>query len=35
MPFRSKKQKAFLAINKPGIHKRWKKKYGSKIRRKK
>jgi hypothetical protein len=35
MPFRSKKQKTWLAINKPKIYKKWKKKYGTKIRGKK
>jgi len=33
MPFKSKKQRAFLAINKPSIYKKWKKKYGVKIKR--
>jgi len=35
MPFKSKKQRTYLAINKPTIYKRWKKKHGTKIRRKK
>lgn len=33
MPFKSKRQKTWLAINKPEIYKRWKKKYGSKIKK--
>lgn len=33
MPFRSKKQRTWMAINKPEIYKRWKKKYGTKIRK--
>jgi len=33
MPFKSKKQRAYLAINEPKIHKKWKGKYGVKIRR--
>ncbi len=33
MPFKSKKQKIYLAINKPKIYKRWKKKYGTKIKK--
>ena len=32
MPFRSAKQKTWLAINKPEIYKRWKAKYGTKIK---
>jgi len=31
MPFNSKKQKTWLAINKPSLYKKWKKKYGTKI----
>ena len=31
MPFRSKKQRAYLFINKPKLAKRWAKKYGTKI----
>lgn len=34
MPFKSKKQRKYLQINKPGIYKKWKAKYGKKIRRK-
>jgi hypothetical protein len=34
MPFKSKKQRAWLAINKPKIYKKWKSKYGTKIRKK-
>ena len=33
MPFRSKKQKDFLKINKPKIYNRWKKKYGTKVKK--
>lgn len=35
MPFRSEKQKKYLAINKPEIYKKWKKKYGLTIKKKK
>jgi len=35
MPFRSKKQRAWMQINKPKLYKKWKKKYGSKIVKKK
>lgn len=31
MPFKSKKQRTYLAINHPEIYSRWKKKYGSKV----
>ena len=31
MPFRSKKQRIWLAINEPKIYKKWKKKYGTKV----
>ena len=34
MPFKSKKQRAFLYANKPEIAKKWSKKYGSKIAKK-
>ena len=30
MPFKSEKQRRYLHKNKPGIAKRWEKKYGSK-----
>ncbi len=33
MPFKSKKQKDFLKINKPKIYNRWKKKYGAKVKK--
>lgn len=33
MPFKSKRQRTWLAINKPSIYKKWKKKYGKRIRR--
>lgn len=35
MPFRSSKQRRFMYAVHPKIAKRWTKKYGSKIRRKK
>lgn len=35
MPFRSKKQRKYLFANKPALAKKWAKKYGAKIRRKK
>jgi len=35
MPFKSRKQRSYLAINKPKIYKRWKEKHGTKIRKKK
>ena len=35
MPFKSKKQRTWMAINKPSIYRKWKKKYGVKIRAKK
>jgi len=36
MPFQSKKQRTFLAINKPKIYKKWKKTYvGRNIKSKK
>ena len=31
MPYKSEKQRAWMHINKPGIAKKWDKKYGSKI----
>ena len=31
MPYRSKKQRAYMHIHHPGIAKRWDKKYGKKI----
>jgi hypothetical protein len=33
MPFKSKKQRAYLFKNKPKIAKRWAKKYGTKPKR--
>lgn len=33
MPFKSKKQRAYLYANKPRLAKRWAKKYGNKIKR--
>lgn len=35
MPFRSKKQRAYMYAKHPGIARRWAKKYGNKIRPKK
>ena len=32
MPFRSKKQRSFLKRTKPELYKKWKKKYGLKIK---
>lgn len=32
MPFKSVKQRRFLAWKKPAIYKRWVKKYGKKIK---
>ena len=32
MPFKSKKQKAYLAINVPKVHKKWSKTYGKKTK---
>jgi len=34
MPFRSSKQRAFLRWRHPEIYRRWKKRYGLKIRKK-
>lgn len=33
MPFKSKKQRNFLKWKHPGVYKKWKKKYGTKIRK--
>jgi hypothetical protein len=35
MPFKSKKQRAYLFIHEPEIAKKWAKKYGTKIKRRK
>lgn len=32
MPFKSKKQREWMKIHKPGLYRSWKKKYGTKIR---
>lgn len=32
MPFKSKKQRTYLRINNPKLYKKWKRKYGSKVR---
>lgn len=34
MPFVSRKQRDYLKINKPDIYRKWKKKYGTKIKKK-
>ena len=33
MPFKSKKQKSYLKREKPKIYRKWKKKYGTKIKK--
>jgi hypothetical protein len=33
MPYKSKKQRAWMHIHKPAIAKRWDKKYGGKIKK--
>jgi len=33
MPFKSKKQKTWMKINKPKIYRKWKSKYGGKVKR--
>tara|TARA_R100000781_G_scaffold11445_1_gene10457 strand:- start:203 stop:319 length:117 start_codon:yes stop_codon:yes gene_type:complete len=35
MPFRSEKQRKWMHINKPKMAKKWSKRYGSKIIKKK
>jgi len=35
MPFRSKKQRELLKWKKPAVYRKWKAKYGTKIRKKK
>jgi len=35
MPFRSEKQRKYLFANEPAVAKKWTKKYGSKIVKKK
>lgn len=34
-PFKSEKQRRYLYANEPALAKRWSKKYGSKIKKKK
>lgn len=34
MPFRSRKQRNYLRWKHPKIYRRWKRKYGTKIRKK-
>ena len=31
MPYRSKKQRAYLHVHEPALAKRWDKKYGGKV----
>ena len=33
MPFKSKAQRTYLRINRPDIYRRWARKYGTAIRR--
>jgi hypothetical protein len=33
MPFKSKRQRTYLRINRPDIYRRWKMKYGTRIRK--
>lgn len=35
MPFKSKEQRTWMRINKPEMYKKWKKKYGTEIKKKK
>jgi hypothetical protein len=35
MPFKSEKQRAYLFANEPAVAKRWAKKYGTKVAKKK
>ena len=35
MPYKSKKQRAYMHIHHPEIAKKWDKKYGGKIKKKK
>jgi len=35
MPFKSEKQRKWMWVNKPEIAKKWTKRYGSKIKKKK
>ena len=35
MPFRSKKQRAYMFANMPALAEKWAKKYGTKIKKKK
>lgn len=35
MPFKSAKQRRWMYANKPGLARKWSKKYGNKIDRKK
>ena len=32
MPFKSRKQKKWMQINKPTLYKKWVKKYGGKVK---
>lgn len=31
MPFKSKKQREWMKINKPKLYRKWKRKYGTKV----
>jgi len=33
MPFKSKKQRSYLKRKRPAIYKRWRKRYGKKIKK--
>ena len=33
MPFKSKRQREYLRINNPKLFRKWKRKYGTRIRR--
>lgn len=33
MPYKSKKQRTWMHINKPKVAKKWDKKYGTKVRK--
>lgn len=34
MPYKSKKQRAWMHINRPALAKKWDKKYGKKVKKK-
>jgi len=33
MPFKSKKQRDWMKINRPDLYRKWKKKYGTKVKK--